>query len=83
MAAACKLKIAQHRQNLYTICKSLEMDDEVAARIAKGTFFGCNSNYKASGFDLTDEECQLINAEYDAIERLTLQILRLEQKGML
>lgn len=59
------------------------MNDLTALRIADGTYFGCNTNYMASGFDLTDEECQVINAEYDAISRLEQMIYRLHITGTL
>lgn len=76
-----QLQIAQHRQNLYLICLGMGMYDQTAQRVADGTFFGCNTNYQAYGFDLTDEECQVINAEYDAISRLEQQIFHIQTTG--
>lgn len=79
--AARQLQIARHRNNLFAICESMDIQGLTAFRIANGTYFSCNTNYLASGFGLTEEECQAINAEYDAISRLEQQIYKLRTTG--
>ncbi|MBL7779969.1 MAG: hypothetical protein JNM22_02045 [Saprospiraceae bacterium] len=65
-----QIEILHYRQQIYEYALKISIDEGAAEKMANGTLFGCNSNYKASGHGLTDAECEDLNYYYDQIDRL-------------
>lgn len=69
-----QIEILKLRQRLYDYSILIGIDDRLAERIANGTLFDCNSDYRASGRGLSAGECDDINFYYAQIEHLLNEI---------
>ncbi|MCA0234930.1 MAG: hypothetical protein LCH81_00955 [Bacteroidetes bacterium] len=69
-----QIEILKLREKLYDYSIFIGIDERMAERIANGTLFDCNSDYRASGRGLSAGECDEINFYYAQIEHLLNEI---------
>lgn len=74
-----EIRILKLRKHLYSWCQTAGIADDIARRLCNGTFFGCNTNYRAiDGRGLETEDAIVINGIYDQIDMLQKDIESLQ-----
>lgn len=82
-AAKCEIEILKIRKELFIMASNMSMTEYNSERLAKGTLFGCNTNYlvHAERNGLNEIEVDAINVELDKIDLLERDIQSLLTTG--